>query len=107
MLNEDNFRKTVEDIINNPDTYTKEDIYDAFLDVTIHFLDEMVTTMSLENALTKGMGKESADELLEQIATTNPCVNDLDDTNAHELDKAEVIQNLFTYIEFELDNPSI
>ena len=94
MLNDEFFRQTLEDIINNPENYSKDELYEALLDMTERYLNEMVTSMNLENALTAGMDKESADELIEQIATTNPCINDLDDTNAQLQDRKEVIQNL-------------
>ena len=77
------------------------------MDMTERYLNEMVTSMNLENALTEGLGKESADELIEQIATTNPCINDLDETNAQLPDKKEVIQNLLDYIAFDLGAHSI
>lgn len=57
--------------------------------------------------LTEGLGKESADELIEQIATSNPCINDLDETNAQLPDQKEVIQNLFDYVAFDLGTHSI
>ena len=102
MLNDEYFRQTVEDIINNPDNYSKDELHEAFLDMTERYLNEMVTSMNLENALTEGLGKKSAGELIEQIATTNPCINDLDETNAQLTDPKEVIQNLFDYIAFDL-----
>ena len=102
MINEDNFRENVEDILNNPDAYTKEDLYTAFQEMTERYLDEMVTTTSLERALTAGMDKAAANELIEQIATSDPSVEDLDLTNAQEPDKTEVIRNLMDFIEFEL-----
>ncbi len=107
MLNDEYFRQTVEDIINNPDSYSKEEIHEAFLDMTERYLNEMVTSMNLENALTEGLGKESADELIEQIATSNPCINDLDETNAQLPDQKEVIQNLFDYVAFDLGSHTI
>lgn len=107
MLNDEFFRQTVEDIVNNPDNYSKEELHEAFLDMTERYLNEMVTSMNLENALTDGLGKESADELIEQIATSNPCINDLDDTNARLSDQKEVIQNLLDYVGFDLDIHSI
>lgn len=107
MLNDEYFRQTVEDIINNPDNCSKKELYEAFLDMTERYLNEMVSSMNLENALTEGLGKESADELIEQIATTNPCINDLDETNAQITDQKEVIQNLFDYVAFDLGTQSI
>ena len=107
MLNDEYFRQTVEDIINNPDNYSKEELHEAFLDMTERYLNEMVSSINLEKALTEGLGKESADELIEQIATSNPCINDLDETNAQLPDRKEVIQNLFDYVAFDLGTHSI
>ncbi len=107
MLNDEYFRQTVEDIINNPDSYSKEELHEAFMDMTERYLNEMVTSMNLENALTEGLGKESADELIEQIATSNPCINDLDETNAQLPDQKEVIQNLFDFVAFDLGEHSV
>ena len=107
MLNDEYFRQTVEDIINNPDNYTKDELYEAFLDMTERYLNEMVSSINLENALTEGLGKESANELIEQIATSNPCINDLDETNAQLPDQKEIIQNLFDYVAFDLNTHSI
>ena len=107
MLNDEYFRQTVEDIINNPDNYSKEELHEAFMDMTERYLNEMVTSMNLENALTEGLGNESADKLIEQIATSNPCINDLDETNALLYDQREVIQNLLDYVGFDLGAHSI
>lgn len=102
MIDDENFRESVEDIINNPDSYTKEEIHDAFIDMTERYLNEMITTMNLERAITDGFDKNRAEEILEDIATSNPCISDLDMTNAHEVNRAEVIRNLFDYTQFEL-----
>jgi len=107
MLNDEYFRQTVEDLINNPDKYSKEELHEAFLDMTERYLNEMVTSMNLENALTEGLEKKAADELIEQIATSNPCINDLDETNATLSDQKEVIQNLLDYVGFDLGTNSI
>ncbi len=107
MLNDEFFRQTLEDIINNPENYSKDELYEALLDMTERYLNEMVTSMNLENALTAGMDKESADELIEQISTTNPCINDLDETNSQLHDQKDVIQNLLDYVGFDLGTQDI
>ena len=102
MLNEGDFRKTVNDMISNPDSYTKEEYYTAFLEMTERYLDGMITTCSLEKAITDGMDEENANKILEDIATSNPSLNDLESINVKESDKIEVIRNLMDYIECEL-----
>ena len=101
MLNDEFFREELESIINSPESYTKEDLHEAFLVMTERYFNEMITTMNLERAITEGLDKESADARIEEIATSNPSMNDLDITNAQLTDKKEVIQNLMSYIEFE------
>ena len=102
MLNEGDFRKTVTDMISNPDSYTKEEYYTAFLEMTERYLDGMITTTSLEKAITDGMDEENANKILEDIATSNPSLNDLESINVKEPDQIEVIRNLMDYIECEL-----
>ena len=102
MLNEGDFRKTVNDMISNPDSYTKEEYYTAFLEMTERYLDGMITTCSLEKAITDGMDEENANKILEDIATSNPSLNDLESINVKEPDQIEVIRNLMDYIECEL-----
>lgn len=102
MLNEGDFRKTINDMISNPDSYTKEEYYTAFLEMTERYLDGMITTCSLEKAITDGMDEENANKILEDIATSNPSLNDLESINVKEPDQIEVIRNLMDYIECEL-----
>ncbi len=102
MINDEGFREIVEDIINNPDNYSKDEIHEAFMDMTERYLNEMITTMNLERTITEGFGKKRAEEILEEIATSNPSITDLDITNAHETDRTEVIRNLFDYTQFDL-----
>ena len=102
MINEGDFKETVEELLSNPDAFTREEIYTAFLEMTARYLDEMVTSTNLEKAITAGLGRARADELLEEIATSNPCVNDLDNTNVMEPDLKERIRNLMAFTEFEI-----
>lgn len=102
MINEGDFKESVEELLNNPEAYTKEEIYTAFLEMTVRYLDEMVTSTNLEKAITAGLGRARADELLEEIATSNLCINDLDETNAKEPDLKEKIRNLMAFTEFEI-----
>ena len=102
MINDNNFRDAVNALLTSPDEYTKDEIYTAFLEMTELYLNEMVNTLNMENAIINKYGEEKGSEIIEDIATTNPCVADLDDTNALEADKKEVIRNLMAYIDFDL-----
>ena len=100
MLNEGNFRKTLLDIIDNPSNYTKDQLYDAFLEVTERYLDEMISTLNYEKAIIAKLGKEKGESEIERIAASNPAINDLEMTNANE-DRRTVIYNLLVFTECE------
>lgn len=102
MINNGNFKENVEELMNNPDAYSKEDFYNAFLEMTERYLSELITTTNLEKAITAGLGRARADELLEEIATSNPCITDLDATNVLEPDIKGIISNLLAFTEFEI-----
>lgn len=101
MINEGDFRENVEKIINSSENYTKEELYIAFLEMTERYLNEMITTHSLENTIFEELGEEDAVELLENIGEANPAMADLDAMNAVEPNKKQVLQNLFDFIEGE------
>ena len=101
------FRNTVEKVMNNPELYSKEDLQDLFLEMTERFLNELLSTMNYEKAITAGMSKEAADNLIEQVSTSNPCIDDLDRVNASASDIKEVIENLLVYTGFELEGLDI
>jgi len=90
-----------------PDSFSKEEIHLAFLEMTVRHLDEMVMTMNYEKAITEGMSKETADTLIEHVSTSNPCIDDLDRVNASASDIKEVIENLLVYTGFELEGLDI
>ena len=98
MLNDEYFRQTVEDIINNPDNYSKEELHEAFLDMTERYLNEMVTTTNLENALTENMAEKEIEELLFNIQQGNPDTDELDAANAAVRDMPRTIENLLSYL---------
>ena len=102
MINDGMFRILVEKIIDNPDDYSKDDIYIAFLEMTERYLIEMITTSSLEKALTEGMDEEDAAECIEEAMSSNPDVRELDWTNAQEPDIRLIIKNLMDFIENDM-----
>ena len=101
MLNEGNFRNSLLDIIDNPDNYTKEQLYDAFLEVTERYLDEMVSTLNYERNIIAKLGREKGEEEIERIAASNPALNDLEQTNVIEPNRTEAIRNLIDFISCE------
>ena len=101
MLNDGNFRDNLVELIDNPGAFTKEELYEAFLEVTERYLNEMINTMAFERKIIEEFGEEGGNHLIEKIATSDPATAELDTINATETDKKEVIQNLLTHVEFD------
>ncbi len=95
------FRNTVEKVMNNPELYSKEDLQDLFLEMTERYLNEMVSCLNFERALINELGEERGHQIIELIATSNPSLRSLDSDNAAELEVRERIENLLSYIECE------
>ena len=95
------FRNTVEKVMNNPELYSKEDLQNLFLEMTERYLNEMVSCLNYERALINELGEEEGNQIIEQIATSNPSVSSLDSDNATEPEVRERIENLLSYIECE------
>jgi oligoendopeptidase F len=51
MLNGQYFRDQVENIIDNPDSYSREELYTAFLEMTERYLNELISTLNYEKAI--------------------------------------------------------
>ena len=77
MLNEGNFRDNLIALINNPDNYTKKQIYDAFLEVTERYLDELASTLNFERDILARVGEEKGIEEIERFAMSNPSLIDV------------------------------
>ena len=93
------FRSTVEKIMNNPESYTKEELHDLFLEMTERYLTELLSTMNYEKAIIDSLGEEKGNEVIEKVATSNPDINDVDRANVEEEDNKTRIVNLFNAIE--------
>ena len=52
------FRNTVEKIMNNSESYTKEELHDLFLEMTERYLNELLSTMNYEKAIIDSLGEE-------------------------------------------------
>ena len=98
MIDDNNFRKIVLDMMYHPEAYIKEDYYEAFLEMTGRYLNEMVTTINLENALAEGKAEKEVEELLFNIQQGNPDTDELDAANAAIRDMPRTIENLLSYL---------
>ncbi len=101
MQNEENFKDTLIDIVDNPDNYTKDELYDAFLEITQRYLDELASTLNYERDILTKLGKERGEKEIERISASNPALNDLEMKIVEEDDKRKIIHDLFIFTEFE------
>lgn len=101
MIDDFDFQSSVEHFMNDRDSYSKEELYDAYLEMTERYLNEMINTLNFESILIQQLGEEKGNEIIEKISTSNPFINELDNVNALEVDRKEVIRNLMAYIACE------
>ena len=68
MLNEGYFRDNLVELINNPGNYTKEQLYEAFLEVAERYLDEMTSNLCFERDIIAKLGKKAGYKEINRIA---------------------------------------
>ncbi len=71
MYKTNDFKKGLRNIMDESKTIPKGKLYDAFLEVTVRYLNEMISTLSLEQAIIKELGEERGNELIEKVATSH------------------------------------
>lgn len=102
MLNEGNFREKLLDMVNNPDPYTKEQYYEAFLEIAEKYLGELVSTLTFEKSIISKCGKEKGEALIEAIAVSNPALSDLERQYVFDdHDKKAYINDMLVFTEYE------
>ena len=67
MINEGNFRENMDSLINEPDSWSKEDYYNAFLELSERYLNEMINALNYENAIMEKFGEEDGEYVIEEI----------------------------------------
>ena len=102
MLNEGNFKEKLLDMVNNSTSYTKEQYYEAFLEMTEKYLDELASTLTFEKNIISKCGKEKGERLIEAIAVSNPALSELESQYIFDdHDKKEYINEMLVFTEFE------
>ena len=101
MLSEGNFIENLKNLMDDPDSYSQEEFYKAFLEVTERYLTEMVNTIGFERALIDSLGEDEAEETIAMIAATDPEISELDEINAREMNTRKRIDNLLNFITSE------
>ena len=106
MYKTNDFRQGLRNVMDESKTIPKGRLYDAFLEVTVRYLNEMISTLSLEQAIIKELGEERGNELIERVATSNPSLQNLDAEKSDTDDYREKIENLLAYIDCEFKTGS-
>lgn len=52
--------------------YSKDDLYEAYLDMTVRFLEELISAKTYEDWIIANCGEETGNRLIEQVATAVP-----------------------------------
>lgn len=99
MYKTNDFRKGLINVMQESKSISKGDLYDAFLEVTERYLNEMISILNLENAIITELGEERGSELIERIATSNPYSDDFDSNGFEEKTREEKIKNRLAYID--------
>ena len=101
MLNEGDFRDKLIKMVKFPDNFTKDEYYEAFLEITERYLNELISNLNCENEIINQLGEDQGSALIEVIATNNPAFNELAEENSEAEDIQEVIENLMDFAESE------
>ena len=71
--------------------YTKDELYEAYLDRTVRFLEELISANTYEERIIASLGEEAASELIEKIAAETVTITE------PVTDRAERIEALLRY----------
>ncbi len=99
MFEQSDFRAELDSYMNDYDSYTKEELYNAYLKMTERFLDELINMRLFESILVQQLGEEEGNALIEKIYENNDSITELDMANAKETDPKKKILNLLAFIE--------
>ena len=111
-MSNDNYFLDMTSLINQPEKWTKEDYYNAFLDVTVNYYNELINVLNYERTLIEELGEEEGERLIDEIATISPML-DLDEELNELTDVKDRIKLLTDYVEkffgdsgYEGDSPA-
>lgn len=74
-----NFADRIRFVIENGSHMSKKELLDDYYDVTIRFLEELVSARVLEEYITKVHGDEEGARIIEEISTQGPVLSEGDD----------------------------
>ena len=97
MLNEGYFDENFVSMIHEPEKWSKEEYYSAFLDMTERFYNALIASLEYENVILEKFGEDVGEALIEKIATSNPSLMDMEDENGKLDDQRDIIMNLMDF----------
>lgn len=98
MLNNEFSGEYLNSLLLDFDSHTKKEYYEALLNITEYYLNELLSTVSLQEAITQIIGDERAEELIEKISLTENEKMAAMNLGLFGEDKLSRIRNLYTYI---------
>ena len=98
MLNNEFSGEYLNSLLLDFDSHTKKEYYEALLNITEYYLNELLSTVSLQEAITQIIGDERAEELVEKISLTENEKMAAMNLGLFGEDKLSRIRNLYTYI---------
>ena len=101
MLHKGDFRENLFEMINYPDSFTKEEYYDAFLIITEKYVNELIMNLNNENVILSQLGDEKGSALIEAFALSNPDLEQLDEELENMNNRSDRIKALMDYAEYQ------
>ena len=98
MLNNEFSGEYLNNLLLDFDSHTKKEYYEALLNITEYYLNELLSTVSLQEAITQIIGDERAEELIEKISLTENEKMAAMNLGLFGEDKLSRIRNLYTYL---------
>ena len=98
MLNNEFSGEYLNSLLLDFDSHTKKEYYEALLNITEYYLNELLSTVSLQEAITQIIGDERAEELIEKISLTENEKMAAMNLGLFGEDKLARIRNLYTYL---------
>ncbi|MBO4407667.1 MAG: hypothetical protein J5786_00160 [Clostridiales bacterium] len=86
--------------------YSKEELYEAYLDVTVRFLEELISAGTYESQIIACFGEEGGSEIIEKVAAKTPPIPEEVESGPI-TDKAEKIKAMLRYYKNNFDRDQL
>ena len=79
MLGDEDFRQNLMYLIDNFEEFSKLDYYQAFIEMTERFLNELASTLNYERVICEKFGDEEGENIIAQTAKSDLNLNRVDE----------------------------